>query len=89
MKSAVFWDITPCSPLKANLCFIWLHVVMSQKTEHLITTAARTSVPTQPSNDYLPHIYPSEREYEAESIEMCWYVGYVVKRRRLVIFILL
>jgi hypothetical protein len=38
-KSAIFWDITPCSPLR-NLG------VISQKMVLFITTAVRTSNPT-------------------------------------------
>jgi hypothetical protein len=38
MKSCIFWDITPCSPLEINR----LHGVMSQKTERCIITDVRT-----------------------------------------------
>jgi hypothetical protein len=41
MKSSIFWDITPCSPLKANLCFVGPYGVISQKTDNFITTAVR------------------------------------------------
>jgi hypothetical protein len=60
MKSSVFWDITPCRPLKVNrsfggckrhfppkrrLTFNGLHGVISLKTELLIAAAVRTSNP--------------------------------------------
>jgi hypothetical protein len=41
MKSYVFWDVTPCSPLKGNwppkhwLTFNELHSVISQKINRL------------------------------------------------------
>jgi hypothetical protein len=48
MKSSVFWDITPCSPLKVNqhlrgtcqLAFNRLHNIISQKIELFITTTS-------------------------------------------------
>jgi hypothetical protein len=58
MKGSVFWDVTPCSPLKANwrfeewrrhvppkhrLIFNGLHSVMPQKPEFFVTTAVRNS----------------------------------------------
>jgi hypothetical protein len=39
-RSTLFWDITPCSPLKIN------HGIISQKMILFITTAVRTSNPT-------------------------------------------
>jgi hypothetical protein len=39
LKSPIFWDITPCSALNVD-------GVMSQKTVLFITTATRTSNPT-------------------------------------------
>jgi hypothetical protein len=62
MKSSVFWDITPCSPLKISRCFggsyrlhppkrqltfNGLHGVISQKIERFITTSVRSSNPTE------------------------------------------
>jgi hypothetical protein len=58
-KSYIFWDITPCSPLKVtdvseglrippkrHLTFSGLHGVTFQKIELLITTSVITSNPT-------------------------------------------
>jgi hypothetical protein len=41
-RSADFWVITPCSPLKVNQRY----AVISQKSALFITTAERTSSPT-------------------------------------------
>jgi hypothetical protein len=55
LKTSVFWDITPYSPLnisqrfrgdtKRLLIYNVLHSVISRKTELFITTAVRTSNP--------------------------------------------
>jgi hypothetical protein len=45
-----FWGITPCSPLKVNQRLLSVngrHEVISQKIELFVTTAVRTSDPTQ------------------------------------------
>jgi hypothetical protein len=39
----IFWDMTPCSPLSCN----GLHGVISQKMILFITTAVKTSNPTE------------------------------------------
>jgi hypothetical protein len=55
VKSCIFWDIMPCSPLKVNqhvtlkhrLAFNRLHSIISQKIKLFITTAVKTSNPTK------------------------------------------
>jgi hypothetical protein len=42
LKTTIFWDITPCSPLKVKA----LHGVVSQKIIPFVSTAVITSNPT-------------------------------------------
>jgi hypothetical protein len=62
MNNSIFWDVTPCSPLKVNrrfegipklhvppkrrLIFTGIRGVVSQKTENFMVTSMRTSDPT-------------------------------------------
>jgi hypothetical protein len=43
LQGTIFWDITPCSPLNVNR----LDGVISQKIVPFITTAVKSSNPTQ------------------------------------------
>jgi hypothetical protein len=79
VKSSAFWDITPCSQLKVNRRFGWrrhaprkrrlifngLHGVITQKIELFISTAVRSSNPTNSTkyfyrfrtNDTILHVF--------------------------------
>lgn len=88
MKRSIFWDIPPCSPLKANLCFIGLYAVISQETEHLITTTARTSEATQPSNDYFLILILLNASMKQKALKNIHTLDIQLKQDLLIIFII-